>query len=290
VLETIGAQIASALDNIRLLQQMRRQAVVRERLSRLLSPNIVDEVVAGRVEITNEGETRDVTILFADLRDFTSLSQQMSPEEVVQSLNGFFSLCVNTLFEHEGTLDKFLGDGLMALFGAPVSQPDANDRALKAASDIQAALKSWNQQRVADGLPVLEAGIGIATGPCVAGAIGTEQTLSYTVIGPAANLASRLCNAAKAYEIVISKDVADQLDYKDELGDAYELDVKGFDEPVPVYSVQIRYSATQADTMRETAVDNYMEDIVTTIPDPFMPPPKDDDENAHVVLDEESSE
>jgi adenylate cyclase len=272
VLETIGAQIASALDNIRLLQQMRRQVVVRERLSRLLSPNIVDEVVAGRVEITNEGETRDVTILFADLRDFTAQSQQMSPEEVVRSLNGFFSLCVDVLFKYEGTLDKFLGDGLMALFGAPVSQEDATDRALKAASGIQSALKAWNIQRAADGLPALEAGIGIATGPCVAGAIGTEQTLSYTVIGQAANLADRLCSSAKAYEIVLSDDVAKQLNIQEELGDPYQLDVKGFDEPVTVYNVKIRYSATQADTLREPAADDFLDEIVTTIPEPFMPP------------------
>jgi adenylate cyclase len=244
----------------------------------------VEEVVAGNVQITNQAETREVTILFADIRGFTGLSQQMSPEEVVRSLNGFFSLCVEILFQNEGTLDKFLGDGLMALFGAPVSQEDATDRALRTATQMQKSLRNWNKQRVAEGLPPLEAGIGIATGPCVAGAIGTRQTLSYTVIGQAANLADRLCSKANSYEIVISDVVAKKLNIQEELGYSQELDVKGFDEPVIAHTIRIRDSSTQADTLRSPASEDFLEDIITTIPDPMPIPDFSDDPN----LDAES--
>ncbi|MBR57560.1 MAG: hypothetical protein CMH54_05820 [Myxococcales bacterium] len=237
VLETLASQVGTVIENIRLIEHARMQAIARERLSRFLSPNVVDEVVAGHVSIADSGEARNVTVLFTDVREFTALSQQFAPDEVLDSLNSYFALAVDIIFKHEGTLDKFLGDGLMALFGAPLPQKDATLRAVAAAQDIQRALVGWNEQRVKEGKEPLHVGVGIASGPVVAGAVGTPQTLSYTVVGPAANLAARLCSVAGAGEILVSTTVAQALPDNVPVERPRMLELKGYEKPVPAYAV-----------------------------------------------------
>lgn len=238
VLETVGTGIATAVENTRLVESMREQAIVRDRLSRVLSPNLVEEVVAGHLKITDTGETRNVTILFTDVRGFTSLSQRYGPAEVLRMLNTYFARAVEIVFKHEGTLDKFMGDGLMALFGAPIAMADASLRAVEAATEIQRAVDIWNRERAGAGHEPFEIGIGVAAGPVVAGAMGTDKTMAYTVVGPAANLASRLCSVAAGGEVLVSdaiyRSIGDKVGWKQ----PRMVDLKGYSQPLPAWPVK----------------------------------------------------
>jgi len=237
ILDTVGHQIATAVENVRLLEQSKQQLRVRQRLSRFLSPNLVEEVISGRVEISDEPDLRDVTIMFADLREFTRMIQNIPADQVVLTLREFYERCMNIIFEHNGTLDKFTGDGIMALFGAPISLDKPQQCALDAARKIQHEIKALNLERTALGRSPLGLGIGIASGPVVVGALGTEEIHTYSVIGPAANLAARLCSKASAGEILISETISEaiggpEMDSKERM-----VGLKGYDKPVRAYSV-----------------------------------------------------
>jgi adenylate cyclase len=144
-------------------------------------------------------------MLFADIRGFTSMSERHTPEEMVETLNNYFEFMVDALFKHGGTLDKYVGDEIIGLFGAPVELADAPGRAVRCALDMLKALEEFNRLRAAENKEPLHIGIGINTGPVIAGAIGSSRTLQYTVIGDPVNIASRLCSVAKAGEVIISE-------------------------------------------------------------------------------------
>src|SRR4029077_6609036 len=137
-------------------------------------------------------------------RGFTPMSEKRTAQEVVDMLNEYFELMVEMIFKHEGTLDKFVGDEIMALFGAPVAHPDHAYRAVKVAVEQMQALEEWNLVRVAEGEDPIRVGMGINTGEVVAGYLGSSKALEYTVIGDVVNTASRLCSRAGAGELVVS--------------------------------------------------------------------------------------
>ncbi len=237
LVEGLANQAALAIDNSVLMKQREEDIRVREKFSRLLSPRVVDMLVDQRVELTKGGASRISTVLFSDLRGFTSMSERLGPEEIVAMLNEYFELMVEVLFEFEGTLDKYMGDGLMAVFGSPVDIEEAPLKAVAAALRMREALAQYNVFRRADGKEALNVGIGIDTGPLVAGYMGSSKTMNYTVIGPPVNLASRLCGAAQATEILISNRTHAELKDWLQVETKPAMALKGISEPVIPHNV-----------------------------------------------------
>jgi adenylate cyclase len=189
-----------------------------------------------------------MTVLFSDIRGFTTLSENGQPEEVVQTLNEYFSRMVHLVFLHKGTLDKFVGDMVMALFGAPLSDPQHADHAVEAALDMVAELGKLNQKWKAEGRPELDIGIGINTGPMIAGNIGSDAIMAYTVIGDAVNLGSRLESLNKQYgtRIIISDATRLQLTGRYLFRPLGDVVVKGKTKAVAIFEVVGRADAVEA--------------------------------------------
>jgi adenylate cyclase len=205
-------------------------------MSRYMSKEVADQLLsAGDLELG--GKEQKVTVMFSDIRRFTTLAEALGPRDTVSLLNEYFTEMVEVIFQHGGILDKYMGDGIMALFGAPLEGPADADNALAAADQMIARLAALNARRAAAGQEPLETGIGFSTGPTVVGNIGSVRRLDYTVIGDTVNLASRLEGATKQYRARI---LLSEMTVRDLKGPATlrELDlmrVKGKDRPVAVY-------------------------------------------------------
>jgi adenylate cyclase len=200
----VASQAAVAIHNSQLARKIEHEAKTRAQFQRLLSPNLVDQVVQGKLQLEKGGALSEVTLLFSDIRGFTSMSESRAPEEIVRMLNEYFELMVDVIFKYEGTLDKFVGDEVIALFGAPVPMKNAELKAVQCALDMMRVLQEWNRTRAAEGQNEVNIGIGINTGLVVTGAIGSSRALQYTAIGDAVNTASRLCSAAQVGQVLLS--------------------------------------------------------------------------------------
>lgn len=181
----VGAQL-------RLLAESRARA----RLRRFVSPEVADELER-RHEVLDRPVAREVTMLFVDIRGFTPRAETMAPEESVAFLNQFFQRVTQAVFDHGGTVDKYIGDCVMVLFGAPITQPDDATRAVLAARAIVRSIEEWNIERAVAGDTPVRIGVGLNTSLVVAGAVGTPQKLEYTVIGDGVNVAARVCALTK---------------------------------------------------------------------------------------------
>ncbi|HLF28360.1 MAG TPA: adenylate/guanylate cyclase domain-containing protein [Anaerolineae bacterium] len=184
-------------------RQQQESARVKDVLGRYLSHQVARQILAqGGLNV--HGERREITVLFADLRGFTPLSETLPPETVVRLINEFLAAMTEVVFKYDGTLDKFLGDGLMAIFGAPLSHPDDVRRALNCAIEMQAAFERLRARWRSQSLPEPGLGIGLHTGEAVVGSIGSDQRLDYTAIGDTVNLAQRLQALAAPGQILMS--------------------------------------------------------------------------------------
>ncbi|MBU1241018.1 GAF domain-containing protein, partial [Myxococcota bacterium] len=151
LLTGIASQAAIAISNTNLIRKIENETKTRAQFEKLLSPNLVDQLVAGKIAFDQEGIQNEVTILFADIRGFTSMSEKLEARDIVQMLNTYFEVMVDVIFSFEGTLDKFVGDEIMALFGAPVSIVDGPKKAVECALEMQACLEVYNTARISDG-------------------------------------------------------------------------------------------------------------------------------------------
>jgi adenylate cyclase len=210
--------VAIGIRNSRYAEQVRREALVRSNFERYFAPNVAAEIAQQDTAVPPGGERRPITILFSDIRGFTSMAESMGPDAIAQLLTEYFSEMVEIIFEHGGTLDKFVGDAIMALWGAPIAHADDPDRALQAAVAMQQGVVRLNQRWALASRPEIGVGIGINYGEVFAGNIGSHRRLEYTVIGDAVNVAHRLCSEAGPGEILVSEAlcqvVKDQADYE----------------------------------------------------------------------------
>src|SRR5690606_1487788 len=200
----MAAQAAIAIQNARYATRIEHEAPTRAQISRLIPPSVVEQVVKGELTIEKGGRLSEITMLYSDIRGFTAMSDGRPPHEVVNTLNEYFEVMVEVLFRHSGTLDKFVGDEIIGLFGAPIALADAEYKAICCALDMQRSLREFNRTRQSENLPAIEIGIGINPGKVITGMVGSSKSLQYTAIGDAMNVASRLVSQAKARQIIIS--------------------------------------------------------------------------------------
>lgn len=204
LLTALANYAAVAIERAQLNDFIREERRVRERLERYHSPAVVEAIVKEGLSGADRHETREVTVMFADIVGFTSRCAQLEPPEVAAFLNEFFSLASDAIFAFGGTLDKFIGDAVMAFFGAPLPQADHAERAVRAALALLQGVEGWNQRRVAQGLDAIEVRVAVNSGPVVVGEIGSSTRVDYTVLGNTVNVAARLEEqVAEAGQIVV---------------------------------------------------------------------------------------
>jgi adenylate cyclase len=242
VFAVIAAQAGLVIDRVMAKSEVKRQGVQLSALERFLSPAISRKITAEAADIRLGGESQRVTLLFADVRGFTTMAETMKPREAVEVLNEFFARMTNVIFEHDGTLDKYLGDGLMALFGAPFALQNDAEAAVRAAVNMQKSLEELNK---ISGKQPLNIGIGIHTGEAVVGFLGTERRMDYTAIGDTVNVASRLTSQAGPGQIVISNATHAQIGREISCCPLSAMKLKGRAEPIEVHEVLWREPLAQ---------------------------------------------
>jgi adenylate cyclase len=249
LLEIFCGNIAVALDNIYLIDRIVQKEIEAERnrieteraceaLSRYVSPQIAADILLKGISFS--GERKPATILFFDIRNFTALSETLRAEEVVGFLNQLFTEIVDIIFEHSGMLDKFLGDGLMAVFGVPLSTGGDELDAVKSALRIREAIVEINRFRQIESLSPVSFGIGIHSGDVVAGNVGSRKRVDYTVIGKAVNMASRVEALTKHFntDILITQETFDKVKDVVDCTACDPVTVKGIRNPVATYAVR----------------------------------------------------
>ncbi|MGD2115848.1 MAG: adenylate/guanylate cyclase domain-containing protein, partial [Acidobacteriota bacterium] len=248
-LTALANYAAVAVERLRHARQVQVERWVRSRFERYHSPAVIEEMLR-ETETAGAGEraaddvalrkprSTEATVLFADLVGFTAFAERLDPEEVAELLGGYFNHAVEAIFAAGGTLDKFIGDAVMAFFGPPYDDPDHAVRAVGAAVEIRRAVSEWNRERRARELPVLDLRIAVNSGPVVVGDVGSDRRVDYTVLGNTVNVAARLEQfVAGPGEIVIGPGTERSLNGRVPLEDLGEVTLKGLAEKVRVHRV-----------------------------------------------------
>jgi class 3 adenylate cyclase len=219
------------------LTEKKRLEAQRELFERMVPPAVIEQIDLEKIQLG--GERANITTLFADVRGFTSYSEKLSPEQLVSVLNQYLAAAANAVLAQEGTLDKFMGDAVMAIYNAPIPQPDHTMRAVRTAIGIRDALK-----RLHEVLPPeshLSYGVGIHHGDAVLGLVGTEKKFDYTAIGDSVNTAKRIQENATAGQILISKEAYDNVKDMIEVRQVEPVIAKGKSHPIEVFElIQLR--------------------------------------------------
>jgi len=237
LISAVAAQTAIAVENARAHERLAREEVARANYSRFLPEYVVKQMLENPESFKLGGVNQTITILFADIRGFTRISEHAPPEKIVSLLNRYFSAMTDIIFAHGGTLDKYLGDGLMALFGAPTTTPEDASNALNAAVAMQRRILGINQELRDEGLPEIGVGMGLHTGEVIVGYIGSERRSEYTAIGDTVNTSSRLESNAHGGEILISDATAKAARSRYKLQPREPITVKNREQPVVLWEV-----------------------------------------------------
>jgi len=232
---------AVALENLKFAERSRQEALIRGNFERFFAPHLAARIASAPGALRRGGERRRVAVLFSDIRGFTALAARLTPDATASLLSEYFSEMAECVFTHGGTLDKFIGDAVMAQWGAPLSAPggDDADRALEAGQAMLAAVARLNQRWAAQGRPGLEVGLGINYGEVFAGYLGSERRLEYTIIGDVVNTASRLCEAAQGGELLVTPQLKQALTRSHRLTPHAALWLPGRDRTIPVFNAAL---------------------------------------------------
>jgi adenylate cyclase len=229
----------SAITLFKYLTEARQKRLIRRAFQYYLHPTVVDQIAENPQLLQLGGESRELTVLFSDIRSFSTIAESLSPEALVQLLNEYLTIMTRVVFHHNGLLDKYLGDGIMAVYGAPLSDPDHAFRACCSALDMMAELKALQARWASQGLPFLNIGIGINTALMVVGNMGSELRFDYTVMGDGVNLASRLEGANKEYgtNIIVSESTWEQVRERLATRELDVIRVQGKAQPTRIFEV-----------------------------------------------------
>jgi adenylate cyclase len=207
LLVVVGQYAAMAVATYRLQEKLRQESVIKANLVRQFSPKVANHLMAQQGRLRLGGRRSEVSILNSDIRGFTKLTHTMEPDEVVEMLNDYLKVLVPVIFANNGTVDKFMGDGILAVFGSPESDPKHHENALRAAVEMQQAVIKVNESRALRGVPYSNIGIGLHCGEVLHGFVGTQDRMEFTVIGDAVNRVERYCAAAAEREVLISPEL-----------------------------------------------------------------------------------
>ena len=231
--------VGTALEREQFAQQIQREQMVRSNFERYFAPAVAAQIAENPEAQTLGGKKKRISVLFSDIRGFTALSETMNPDDMAHLLTEYFTEMVECVFANGGTLDKFIGDAVMALWGAPIGTADDPNHAMEAAINMIKELDQLNARWRSAKKPELQIGIGLNVGDAFAGNIGSERRMEYTVIGDTVNTASRLCSAAGPREILISDEFRKALAKPPKLVEMPPMELKGKSQPVPVYRVAL---------------------------------------------------
>jgi class 3 adenylate cyclase len=221
-----------------MVQGLRDRDFIRDVLGRYVSPELAEQCVRDRNALRLGGELRTVSILMSDLRGFSGLSERLGPQNMIELLNRYLGRMTPVILEHRGTINEFIGDAILVLFGAPFERPDDAERAVRCAVAMQRAMTAFNAESRAQGLPELVMGIAVHSGPVVAGNIGGKDRMKYGVVGPAVNLAGRIESLTVGPQVLLSEATLAGVRHLVQIGPPSQVAVKGVPEPVTVYELR----------------------------------------------------
>jgi adenylate cyclase len=237
-LSAFANQAAVAITNAKLFDDVRREERLRGSLQRYLSPNIVDEMIQKNLPyLSLGGEKRKISVLFCDIRGFTTLTEKEPVETIVSLLNEYFSAMSDVIFSNQGTLDKFIGDAIMAIYGAPLELADGAYKCVKTALEMREKLVLLNEKWQKEGKPQIQAGFGINTGEAIVGNIGSERRMEYTAIGDMVNVAARIEGETESNQIFITEATLQELGNRVTVKKLSPVRLKGKSSKVQIYGV-----------------------------------------------------
>ena len=234
-----GVLVYTCMTVYHYITEERERKKIRGAFSYYVSGSVVSEMLKNPEKLKLGGDKKDLSVLFSDIRGFTTISEGLTPEELVHLLNEYLTVMTNVVFKHDGTLDKYMGDAIMAVYGAPLDQPDHPHRACRSALDMIGELKKLNEKWIREGKKPLDIGIGINTGMMMVGNMGSEQRFDYTVMGDAVNLGSRLEGANKNYQtnVLISEFTQERVKDSFVCMELDSVQVKGKLRPVRIFQL-----------------------------------------------------